>query len=102
MSELHFKGSCRFTDLQPEMVIALLIVMQHCRKIEVDCWITSANDSKHKKNSLHYSGKALDFRSKHIHAARKKKWADGIRANLGPAFDVVLESDHLHVEYDPK
>lgn len=68
-----------------------------------DCIVTSALDGEHSKNSLHYEGRALDYRTRHV--PRKDILQDIVREiaeALGPEFDVVLEATHLHVEYDPK
>lgn len=64
--------------------------------------ITSALDSEHRVGSLHYVGLALDYRTRHIPAEQLITIADTIRQRLGEQFDVVLESDHLHVEFQPK
>lgn len=68
--------------------------------------ITSGDDGTHKQNSKHYTGDALDFRSKHW-GGDYDRFLAPIRAALGPDYDVVLESkgldqEHLHIEYDPK
>jgi hypothetical protein len=70
-------------------------------------WITSANDSKHGEGSLHFVDRALDIRIKNIigviefpFAARG--WAERMQIALGDDYDVLLEKDHIHVEYDPK
>lgn len=64
--------------------------------------ITSANDGKHKSGSLHYQGCALDFR---IYNLPKRLWATVTRElqeALGDdLYDVVLEKDHVHCEFDP-
>jgi hypothetical protein len=70
-------------------------------------WITSANDSEHMDNSLHFSNRAFDIRISNIiagtefpHAARA--WAERMQIELGDDYDVLLEPDHIHVEYDPE
>lgn len=65
--------------------------------------ITSGLDGKHSANSLHYKGLALDIRSRHIapQSAKLKVLAE-LQAALGKDFDVILEADHYHVEYDPE
>lgn len=70
--------------------------------------ITSTTDGKHMEGSKHYTGNAIDvgirssstfqFFSKAIQIAL----VAAIKAVLGADYDVVLESDHIHVEYDPK
>lgn len=60
--------------------------------------ITSGRDGSHKVDSLHYEGKAIDLRINHVLEALKSD----IKDFLGPHFDVILEKDHIHVEFDPK
>jgi len=67
-----------------------------------DAYITSGNDSKHAKGSKHYSGDALDLRTRDMSPVDVQRWATSIRGRLGRDYDVVIESDHLHVEHDPK
>ena len=67
-------------------------------------WITSANDSRHMTNSKHYSNEAFDIRIRNLvegHAAART-WAAKMQHELGDDYDIVLESDHIHAEFDPK
>lgn len=64
------------------------------------CVITSALDGKHSKGSLHYKGLALDFRTRTLDDPQAL--ATALATALGDDYDVVLEGDHLHVEYDPE
>lgn len=62
--------------------------------------ITSARDGAHKKNSLHYHGKAFDLRTRDVADAVAMR--EELQQRLGLDFDVILEPDHIHVEYDPR
>lgn len=64
--------------------------------------VTSGNDSTHKEGSLHYQDRALDFRTHDLTPTQIEAWAQEIKKRLGSDYDVLIESDHLHVEYDPK
>jgi len=64
--------------------------------------ITSANDSKHKENSLHYKDLAIDIRIRHLEQDEIQLVLNYLRKKLGEDYDVILESDHIHIEYDPK
>jgi hypothetical protein len=54
---------------------------------------------KHKVGSKHYIGQALDFR---LLGAQTDTFRQALARRLGPAYQVLLEVDHVHVEYDPK
>jgi len=61
--------------------------------------VTSTYEGNHGAGSLHYSNDAFD-------SNRPKQFpgivAEDIKSRLGPNYDVVLEYDHIHIEYDPK
>lgn len=67
-----------------------------------DFVVTSLGDGVHKENSLHYVGRAADLRVRHVPAEKRQALLRAIRAALTPQYDVILESDHIHLEYDPK
>ena len=103
---MRLKAGVKLTDLAPQMVLAAVIVERIYDSYRCDCVITSANDSKHGKDSLHYRGRALDFRTKN-YTGDKQALRDEIKEALGADFDVILEdlggdNEHIHVEYDPK
>ena len=66
-----------------------------------DAIITSARDGRHMSTSLHFSGKAIDLRTRDMAAGKEQKVVEALKTKLGNNFDIVLESDHIHLEYDP-
>lgn len=77
--------------------------------------ITSITDGTHSRKSLHYVGRAVDVRFMGRHRMggvlggseshsmeRTRDWAVRLRQQLGVAYDVLVEKDHLHIEWDPK
>ena len=94
------KNGVDLRGLTPQMAIAYTIATK-CYG-QYDCVITSANDSKHGPNSLHYKGCALDLRTRHINGQGLQLVVDKLKEALGEQFDVVLEADHIHLEYQPK
>jgi len=53
--------------------------------------------------SLHAKGQAADIRTRDIDDVHKKALYARCLATLFPlGFDVILEADHMHIEYDPK
>ena len=67
-------------------------------------WITSGNDSKHMPGSLHYLNRAFDIRTFNIVGGVKiaQEWVTKVKLALGDDYDVILEKDHIHVEFQPK
>jgi hypothetical protein len=66
--------------------------------------ITSICDSTHASGSLHYKGCAFDCRTAAAGIMQEEadKLKDTLAMALGSEWDVVLEADHLHCEWDPK
>jgi hypothetical protein len=65
--------------------------------------VTSLRDGSHLHTSRHYTGEAFDMRTRHMPPEAAKAVYHRLRATLDPqGFDTVLESDHIHCEWDPK
>lgn len=89
--------------VRPEILLAAMICKPVVEHFGVPFVITSLLDGKHSPNSFHYKGLAMDFRTREISTpAKKQQLRDRCAMALGPEFDVVLESDHMHVEFDPR
>ncbi len=102
---MKLKAGVRLDMLQPQIVLAAVIVNEIYAAHETECIITSCNDSVHKDDSLHYSGNAIDVRTKNV-MGDKNALRNEIASAVGADFDVILESlgennEHLHIEYDP-
>lgn len=94
------KNGVDLRGLSPQMAIAYTIA---CRCYgQYDCVITSASDGKHGPNSLHYNGQALDLRTRHLNGQGLQSVYHKLKESLGDQFDVVLEADHIHIEFDVK
>lgn len=102
---LTFKPGVDVRGVQPEVTAAMHVVDGVYTSHGVaETVVTSVKDSKHMVTSLHYKGLAFDLRLPSRSGAAGE--ADGavtrtIRKRLGAQYDVVLESDHIHVEFDP-
>ena len=92
------------TALRPELIIAILVAQEVYRLYGRELVITSLNDSRHSLTSLHYAGAAVDIRTNHLDLSepQKDEIREKIRERLPRHYDVVLESDHLHIEYQPR
>lgn len=101
---LSFKPGVKLQGLKTTILIALQVVVEVYRRYGAACVVTSGTDGSHGVGSLHYSGNALDFRTRHLSRTVAIAIAGDVKAALGPDYDVVLEWNpwHLHVEYQPK
>jgi len=99
-NEVHLNGA----HLLPEMV-AIITALRATAPPTTDnaVWITSANDGTHMKGSLHYKNRAFDVRILNLtNADTATSWVEDMKLVLGIEYDVVLEHNHIHVEFDPK
>ena len=107
LPNLYLKEGVRINGAHfaPEMVRILDVARRTAPKMERDAvWVTSANDSRHSDNSLHYKNKAFDLRVINIVGDIHHKailWVERMQLELGPNFDVVYGKNHIHIEYDP-
>ncbi len=102
---MQLKPGVKIDKLQPQALLGIVVVNSI---FEREHWpelvITAGNDSVHKKGSLHYVGQAFDIRTRDLiqNQVKEAYLTEQIRGSLGVDFDVVLEKDHAHIEYDPK
>jgi len=80
--------------------------------------VTSCGDGTHGKGSLHYPDKvtglvnAFDARIKDLDGndmdlsvadkSTAQEIVKALKERMEAQYDIVLESDHIHIEYDPK
>lgn len=96
------KAGVDLRGLTPQMAVAYTIASAVYQRHNYECVITSGSDGKHGPNSLHYSGRALDLRTNHLRAESVHPIYMKLKQALGEQFDTVLESDHIHIEFQPK
>lgn len=97
-----FKKGVKLQGIQPEMVAILPTLSKIWREMGQTLVITSVCDGKHGIRSLHYSGLAIDCRTRYFSTEQKYELRDRVTRSLTDEFDVVLEDTHLHIEFDPK
>jgi len=99
---LKLKDGVVWDGVDPEFKETLLTdVITIFDDLKKDMVITSLNDGKHMQGSYHYKGLAADFRIWNLSPYRPIDVRDMIQELLGKDYDVVLEKDHIHLEYDP-
>ncbi len=91
--------------MRPVLIAADRIWEEHGQRLVV----TSGLDGAHSAGSLHYYGRAVDFRIRDFDAqtvslvfVALKKELDALGNKYISYYDVVLHKTHIHVEYDPK
>jgi len=99
---LLLKPGVRIAGLRPEILFAIIAAERVCAEMGVDCVVTACVDGAHMSGSLHYCGLAVDLRSRHFRPGDADKAIARIKQCLGADYDVVLENDHIHVEFDQK
>jgi hypothetical protein len=105
---IRFTGGVRFSQNTPEVARAINVAADVYASVGAHTLtVTSGNDSRHMKGSKHYLDHAVDLRTGHhwkvpwLTPAQAQGVVGKMQALLGDDFDVVLESDHIHVEFDP-
>jgi len=88
-------GVC-LTGIRPEILFAVVAAERAYNRAGQELVVTSCVDSKHSRGSLHYLGCAVDVRTRDVPSDAIQAIVAEIREALGPDFDVILESDHLH------
>lgn len=98
---MSIKHGVRLEHMSPQAVLAACITASVLAKFNYDFVLTSGAEGVHKPGSLHPQGRAFDFRTSRIIDSARAHILGEVREALGPEFDVVVESTHGHVEWDP-
>ena len=100
---MRLKSNVKITGIRPEILLALTIANDVYKKHGHNLVVTSLLDGVHSKNSLHYAGCAADLRTMAAHIPKSTIAAisEEIRRALTSDFDLVVEPDHLHLEFQP-
>jgi len=99
---LSLKPGVRITGMRPEILLAAVSAMEVYKAAGHDLTITACVDGKHSTGSLHYTGAAIDIRTRDLPPADVQKVLAQIKECVGGDFDVLLETDHIHIEFQPK
>ncbi|RLC81858.1 MAG: hypothetical protein DRJ03_19730 [Chloroflexi bacterium] len=93
------KAGVDISRLRPEIRKKLNVIEEIMETRGYPLVITSTYEGTHSASSLHYANLAVDIRLPDI---RTYDYVEALRKKLGHDYDVVAESDHIHIEYDPK
>lgn len=67
-----------------------------------DAVVTYTTNGLHKPDSFHYSGNAVDLRTRDLSKFDAALVTKLLIQALGKRFDVINEGSHIHIEFDPK
>ena len=104
---LTTKPGVRFAVISPALVHMLDVVERLSRTLDglpdEGLVITSGSDGRHMVGSRHYSGEAIDLRSKNLRPDVRARLLVALRDELGEPFTVLLEDEdtpnvHLHIQ----
>lgn len=105
---LRLKEGVTLTGIRPELLIGMIVAEGVYRYYSYELVVTCVTDGKHSRQSLHYSGCAVDLRTWDIPKAVCTSIVDKLNFCLGQDYDVILElqdggnPSHIHIEYQPK
>lgn len=102
---VFFKAGVKFNGVKTETLagiqVAAFVYWRNGHALTVTS-LVSESPGIHKLKSLHDQGLAFDIRTQMIAKAKQPAMVMSLKDALGDDYDVVLEKDHIHVEYDPK
>jgi uncharacterized protein YcbK (DUF882 family) len=99
---IKLKEGVKIAGMRCELMFGLYVAASVYKTHGYDLTVTSLCDGKHSRTSLHYSGAAADLRIWDIAPEKLVLIVDEMGKALGVDYDVVLESDHIHLEFQPK
>jgi len=99
---MKLKSWVKVKGIKPEIVVAMIVIKSIIEKLGVEFVVTAITDGVHMKGSLHYSGYAIDVRTRDIPKSKLPTLLKEVKSALGLDYDCVLEATHMHVEFDPK
>lgn len=103
MIPIAIKPGVKLIGMVPQMSVALATAAAVYSKYQSDpLWITAVTDGIHKRSSAHNTGRAVDLRIWTLPEDKYSTVVAEIKSFLGEDFDVLLEKDHIHIEFDPK
>jgi len=92
------KAGVDISRLKPKIRKKLAKIEAVYNGVAEELVITSTYEGSHSPGSLHYANSAVDVRRP---APGLQHITRSLREVLGTDYDVVLETDHIHIEYDP-
>lgn len=99
---MKLKPGVRASGIRPEMILGLMAAETVYRELGHELVVTSITDGKHSRTSLHYAGQAVDLRTRDMGEQTAKTARDMISISLPDDYDCILETNHIHLEWQPR
>lgn len=99
---MRIKKNVLIFGIRPEINVALQVAHSVYNSYGYELTITSGTEGPHSRGSLHFQGLAVDLRTRNVETRMHQALRDEIADRLTSEFDVVLEDDHIHIEYQRK
>ena len=97
---MKLKKGVKISGVRPELLMGLMVANSIIAyEFNTDMVVTSCTDGTHTPMSMHYVGQAVDIRISNL--SDPVGVVDRLKFELDGLFDIVLERDHIHMEYDP-
>ena len=97
-----FKKGVKVKGIKPELNIGLIVADGVWKRYGKVLVVTSVVDSKHGEGSLHPTGYGGDLRTRYFNPILIEVVAEELRESLTDEYDVVIERNHIPLEYDAK
>lgn len=92
------KAGVTIAFLRPEIRKKMAFMAKVYQDHGEELVITSTNEGTHSAGSLHYANLAVDIR---LPKTSRVGILTELKKGFGKDYDIVLERDHIHIEYDP-
>ena len=99
--KMKLKEDVVVQGLTNEILLAIIVSNDVYRELGHELTITSMLDGRHSNYSSHYAGKAIDIRTRTLTHDEAEKARLMIENRLTTDYQVLLEKDHIHLQYRP-
>lgn len=102
---VFFAAGVKFDGVKTATLAGIMVVSFVYHRSGHACTIlklVTENPGITRLGTAHDRGLAFDVRTQMIAKNKQPAMVLSLKAALGDAYDVVLEKDHIHIEYDTK
>ena len=96
------KKGVSILGLKPEIILGFVIIKSAFNRHGYVCRLTSGVDGKHMNHSHHKKGLAIDIGIRGVPRDELEKIINECYECLGDEFQLIVEGNHIHCEFDPK